>query len=82
MKHSNIMKEDIILPAWDTITQFHSLKKLNFLPSLAGMLWLFLVLIYQITFTYVYVFKKKDEVLSVIAQFVHTDYFGETLVGL
>lgn len=76
------MKESIILPAWETITEFHSLKKLNFIPSLIGMLWLFLVLIYQITFTYVNVFEKKDEVLSVIAKFAHTDYFGETLIAL
>jgi hypothetical protein len=76
------MKESIILPAWETVTQFHSLKKLNFIPSLVGMMWLFLILIYQITFTYVYVFKKKDEVLSVIAQFAHTDYFIETIIAL
>ena len=76
------MKESIILPAWETVTQFHSLKKLNFIPSLVGMLWLFMVLIYQITFTYVTVFEKKDEVLSAIAKFVHTDYFAETLVVL
>ena len=76
------MKESIILPAWETVTQFHSLKKLNFVPSVVGMLWLFLILIYQITFTYVYVFKKKDEVLSVIAKFAHTDYFVETIVVL
>ncbi len=76
------MKEAIILPAWETVTHFHSLKKFNFVPSFVGMLWLFLILIYQITFTYVYVFGKKDEVLSGIAKFAHTDYFGETLIAL
>ncbi len=76
------MKESIIIPAWETVTQFHSLKKLNFIPSLVGMLWLFMILIYQITFTYVTVFEKKDEVLWVIAKFVHTDYFVETLIIL
>jgi hypothetical protein len=41
-----------------------------------------MILIYQITFTYVYVFKKKDEVLSVLAKFAHTDYFTEVIVTL
>ncbi len=54
------MKEAIVLHAWEMITKFPSLKKLNFIPSFIGMLWLFLILLYQITFTYVSVFNKKD----------------------
>lgn len=76
------MKESIVLNAWELITRYHSLKKLNFLPSFVGMLWLFMLLIYQITFTYVYVFHKKDEVLSALAKFAHTDYFTEVIVTL
>ncbi len=76
------MKENIILPAWETITQYHSLKKLNFIPSLVGMIWLFCILIYQATFAYVNVFKKEDQVLSVLADFAHKSYFFETLIAL
>jgi hypothetical protein len=46
------------------------------------MLWLLMILVYQITFMYVYVFKQKDQVFSVISQFAHSDFFVETLVGL
>lgn len=76
------MKERVVLPAWELITEFHSLKKLNFIPSFFGMMWLFLILIYQITFTYVYIFNKKDEVFSVLADFAHEAYFNEVLIGL
>jgi hypothetical protein len=76
------MKENIVIRSWELITEFHSLKKLNFFPSFVGMLWLLLILIYQITFTYVYIFKQKDQVFSVIAQFVHSDFFVETLITL
>lgn len=76
------MKEAIILPAWNTITEYHSLKKLNFIPSLVGMIWLFCILIYQATFAYVNVFHKQDEVLSVLAEFAHKSYFFETLIAL
>jgi hypothetical protein len=76
------MKERVVLPAWELITEFHSLKKLNFIPSFFGMLWLFLILIYQITFTYVFVFHKKDEFLGTLASFAHKEYFNEVLIGL
>ena len=76
------MKEAIVLPAWELITRFHSLKKLNFFPSFIGMVWLFCILIYQITFTYVYIFQKKDEVLSALAKFAHADYFVEVIIAL
>ncbi len=74
------MKESIVLSAWELITRFHSLKKLNFIPSLIGMLWLLLILLYQITFTYVVVFKKKDQFFEALANFVHKTYFVEVLI--
>ncbi len=76
------MKDEIILPAWETVTKYHSLKKLNFIPSFIWILWLFCILIYQITFSYVYIFNKKDALLEWFAKFAHTDYFWETLFAL
>lgn len=75
------MKEHIALQAWEMVTRFTSLKKLNFIPSLIGMTWLFLVIIYQITFTVVVVFKQKDRFLQYLSNFMHKDYFTEVLVG-
>lgn len=76
------MKENIVISAWEMVTEFHSLKKLNFIPSFMGMLWLFVILFYQLAFTYVYIFNKKDEVMEVLVRFVHTDYFGESIALL
>jgi len=73
------MKESIVLSAWEMVTQFHSLKKLNFIPSLMGMLWLFVILFYQLTFTYIYLFDKKDEAIEALTKFLHTDYFFESI---
>lgn len=64
------------------VTEFHSLKKLNFIPSFMGMLWLFVILFYQLTFTYIYIFDKKDEALEALSKFLHTDYFGESITIL
>ncbi len=63
------------------ITKFPSLKKLNFFPSLIGMTWLFLVIMYQVTFTYVIMFKKKDAFFSALADFAHKTYFTEVLIA-
>lgn len=73
------MKESIVLSAWEMVTEFHSLKKLNFIPSLMGMLWLFVILFYQLTFTYIYLFDKKDEAIEALTKFLHNDYFVESI---
>jgi hypothetical protein len=76
------MKEKIALHAWEMVTEFSSLKKLNFFPSFVSMSWLFLVLLYQITFTYVIIFKKRDKFLEVASDFMHKEYFHEVLLWL
>ena len=76
------MKESIVLSAWEMVTEFHSLKKLNFIPSFMGMLWLFVIVFYQLTFTYIYIFDKKDEALEALTKFLHTDYFTESIALL
>ena len=75
------MKENIILPAWETITQYHSLKKLNFIPSLVGMIWLFCILIYQATVAYVDGCRKEDEVLRGLAEVAHKSCVVEALIA-
>lgn len=65
----------IALNAWEIVTNFPSLKKLNFFPSLIAMLWLLVIIIYQVTFTYVIIFHKKDVFMESVLQMVHTEYF-------
>ena len=76
------MKENIVISAWEMVTQFHSLKKLNFIPSFMGMLWLFVIIFYQLTFAYIYIFDKKDVALDALANFLHNDYFTESIALL
>jgi hypothetical protein len=75
------MKETIALRAWEMVTDFSSLKKVNFFPSFVSMSWLFLVLIYQITFTYIIIFKQRDRFLEMASNFMHKEYFVEVLVA-
>lgn len=68
--------------AWEMVTRFPSLKKLNFVSSFAGMLWLLIILLYQLTFTYILVFHKTDTAIEAIKSFLHTSYFPEIVILL
>lgn len=76
------MKEKIVMNAWELTTEFPSLKKLNFLPSLFGMSWLFLILIYQVAFTYILVVGKSDEVMNFIYNLPSEPYFIPLIIGI
>lgn len=69
------MKERIVTNAWEFATEFPSLKKLNFLPSFFGTSWLFLLLIYQITYTWVLIFDKQNEILQFLINLPKQSYF-------
>ncbi len=68
------MKESSIINAWNLVTKFHSLKKVNFIPSLFASAWFLLVLFYQTVFALVYLFHWQDEALKLIIDFLHNEY--------
>lgn len=78
------MKERIVLNAWEMVVRFPSLKKLNFLPSLFGMSWLFCILIYQVTYTYISLYGQKDFSLQSLFALLDGPYFitGIITVGV
>lgn len=69
------MNKQIAINAWELVSEFHSLKKLNFLSSFFGMSWLLLVLFYQITFTVVGIFGGKDAILNYLYHLPSESYF-------
>lgn len=75
------MKEDIVIPAWEVASQSSGIKIFNFIPSLLATMYLSLILLYQVAWTYINIFNLKDEFFSIIINFVHTSYFGEVVVG-
>lgn len=76
------MKKQIALRAWELVTEFHSLKKLNFFPSMFGMIWLLLILFYQIAFTVVGVSGKTDDVLNFLYTMPSQPYFLPVLAAI
>ena len=77
------MKERIVTSAWELVSQFHSLKKLNFLPSVFGMTWLFVILIYQISFSLILFFDKTNETIHFLTnELPDKPYFWWLVIGL
>lgn len=76
------MKEKIIHNAWILVSQFHSLKKLNFLPSAFGVVWLLLILVYQVTFTLLSTFWKTDDIFNFLKNLPNEPYFFWVLFGI
>lgn len=58
------------------------LKKFNFFPSLLSTVYLSCIILYQLAFTYVYIFKLKDQFFALVIQWVHTSYFWQVIGAL
>lgn len=74
------MKERIVLNAWEMVVQFPSLKKLNFFPAFFGMLWLFCILIYQVSYTYFSLASKNDFSFIALIQSLQDSYLIEGII--
>jgi hypothetical protein len=76
------MKEEIVLPAWQIASENSEIKVFNFFPSLLSTLYLACILLYQVAWSYIYVFNLNDQFFSLVVDFVHADYFVECIVTL
>lgn len=77
---TNLLKDKIIIPAWELIKDDSKIKKYYILPWLLSILFLTVLLVYQSIYTYVEVFWKKEEALVIILKFFHSDYILEILI--
>lgn len=79
---SQALRETIVGPAWDLVMHTSFLKKFNFFPSLLSTIYLGCIILYQLAFAYVYIFKLKDQFFALIIQWVHTSYFWQVIIAL
>lgn len=76
-----LLKENIIIPAWNIIKDDNKIKKFYILPWLLSIIFLTVLLVYQSIYTYVELFWKKEEALVIILKFFHSDYIVEILIS-
>lgn len=73
-------KNNIILQSWNIIKNDTKIKKYYFIPWLISIIFLTVLLVYQVIYTYVELFDKKDKVLNIILNFFHSEYFIEVVI--
>ncbi|MGE4443667.1 MAG: hypothetical protein AB7E37_01575 [Candidatus Altimarinota bacterium] len=74
------MNKDIIIKAWDLVNHDTKIKKFYFIPGLISVMFLMVILVYQVIYTYVELFNQKDKALSIILNIFHSGYFTEILI--
>ncbi|MCP4523539.1 MAG: hypothetical protein GY828_04945 [Candidatus Gracilibacteria bacterium] len=77
---NNILKENIILPAWETVKENAKIKKYYLIPGFLSIIFLTFLLVYQAIYTYVEVFDKKDKALVFILDLFHSEYIIEIII--
>lgn len=73
-------KNNIIIKSWEIIKNDSKIKKYYFIPWLISMIFLTVILVYQVIYTYVELFNKKDKILSIILNLFHSSYFLEIVI--
>lgn len=73
-------QNSIIVPALQLIKDDNKVKKFYFLPGFLSIVFLSVVLVYQVVYTYVVILEKKEQALEVLLNFFHSSYAQETLI--
>ena len=77
---SNLLKDNIIYPAWNIIKNDSKIKNFYIIPWFLSIIFLTILLTYQSIYTYVEIFWKREEALVIILKFFHSDYVLEVII--
>jgi len=68
------MNKDIVVKAWSFVHNDTKIKTFYFFPGIVSMLFLMIILVYQVIYTYVELFGNKEAILQTILNVFHTIY--------
>lgn len=77
---TDLKKDNIIIKAWETIREDIKIKKIYFLPWIISIIFLTVILLYQVIYTYVVIFKQEEKAFKLILDVFHSGYLTEILV--
>ena len=72
--------KNILYPSLDTIRNDSKIKRFYFFPGLLSVIFLSVLLVYQVVYTYIVLLGKKDEALELILSLFHSEYVTELLI--
>ena len=73
-------KKYILLPSLEIIRSDDRIKRFYFIPGLFSVLFLSVLLVYQVAYTYVVLLWKKEQAFEVILQLFHSQYLTELII--
>lgn len=74
------MEKNYILKSWEFVNSDTKIKKFYFIPWLIWVIFLMVILVYQVIYTYVVLFNKQDKALWIILNIFHSEYFIEVII--
>lgn len=76
----NNFAKNILLPSLQTIRSDHKIKRFYFFPWLLSVIFISVLLVYQVVYTYVVLLGNKDKAWEFIIQFFHSQYLTEAAI--
>lgn len=74
------MNKTLILNAWEHVNNDTRIKRFYFLPWLLSVIFLMVILLYQVIYTYVILLHKEDQALKAILSIFEKWYFTEIVI--
>ncbi len=72
--------KNILLPSLQMIRSDSKIKRFYFFPGLLSVIFLSVLLVYQVIYTYVVLLGKKDKILEPILQIIHSEYLSSIII--
>lgn len=73
-------KQHILLPSLETIRNDSKIKKFYFFPWLLSVVFLWVLFLYQIAYTYVVLLGRKEEAFEIVLSYFHSEYLSFILI--
>lgn len=74
--------ENILTPSIEMIRSGKKIKLFYFFPALCSTVFMSVLLVYQVIYTYVVLLEKKDKAFELILTFFHSNYLIETVISV
>lgn len=73
--------KNILLPSLHIIKNDVKIKRFYFIPGLMSVIFISVLLVYQVVYTYVELLGNSDTMMRIILTFFHSDYATEIIIA-
>lgn len=77
----NNFTENILNPSLDLIKSDAKIKRFYFIPGLMSVVFISVLLVYQVVYTYVELLGNSDAMMQIVLSFFHSDYAIQIIIA-